>query len=554
MSGLLQVLLLSLYATLAFANTVTYDFSVGWVTAAPDGYSRPVIGVNGQWPIPIIEANVGDTVSVTVHNNLGNETTSLHFHGMFQTGTQASDGTTSVTQCPIQPGDSFTYTFVANPAGTHWYHSHNKGQYPDGLRGKMIIHDPVWERSLKIDQQLYLSMSDWYHRQMPDLLRDYMSPSNTNGNFPSPDTFLFNDTHTPFSFNFSPGKKYLLRIVNTAAVACGQFHIEGYTLSVVESDGVQMQPKNADTIVICAGQSYGVVVQGKTKPLSGANWIAKMTTDMLTDAAPSASSSTVIGEVIYDVLSLLPSLITDILTLTWASADVLDDFTLQPLDGEKLLSPVDNTIELVTNQTYFTGIGTRLALGSQPWVMPKVPSLFTALTTGNAASDPATYGPGANPWVVKAGQVVQIHLQNTHDYPHPMHLHGHIFQVVAKGSGTWNGNEAALPSIPLKRDNFVVPAQGYMVIRFKATNPGVWFFHCHIDFHLLAGMAATIVEAPDQLSGSVPPAAAAICSSGGNPFSGNCNAAPGNISASDAAAQCNTVINFIEKDNSALIS
>jgi iron transport multicopper oxidase len=70
-------------------------------------------------------------------------------------------GAGQVTQCPIQPGNSFTYTFTANPAGTHWYHSHVAGQYADGLRGKMIVHDKAWERSLNIDQQMYLSMSDW---------------------------------------------------------------------------------------------------------------------------------------------------------------------------------------------------------------------------------------------------------------------------------------------------------------------------------------------------------------------------------------------------------
>jgi iron transport multicopper oxidase len=111
--------------------------------------------------IPIIEADVGDTVSVTVRNSLGTQSTSLHFHGMYQKGSGIYDGATGVTACPIQPGDSYTYTFVANPAGTHWYHSHDKGQYPDGLRGKMIIHDRSWESSLNIDSQIYLSMSDW---------------------------------------------------------------------------------------------------------------------------------------------------------------------------------------------------------------------------------------------------------------------------------------------------------------------------------------------------------------------------------------------------------
>jgi iron transport multicopper oxidase len=269
---------------------------------------------------------------------------------------------------------------------------------------------------------------------MPDIIRDYMSPSNTNGDLPSPDTILVNDTRAAPQFKFATGKRYLLRIVNTGGLACGLFHIQGYTMSVVEMDGVQTQPRDADTIIICAGQSYGVVVQGKTNPLGGANYIVKMTTDMLTGNIPSEDQRTVIGKLVYTLLGSILDLITDILTPNWSPAGQLDDFSMQPLDGQKLLSPVDNKIELFTNQTYFPNIGTRIGLGLQPWVPPKVPSLYTALTTGNAALDPATYGPGTNPWVLKSGQVVQIHYQNTHPYPHPMHLHVSAHQNIS----IWN--------------------------------------------------------------------------------------------------------------------
>lgn len=95
------------------AATVTYDFNVGWVRANPDGaFERPTIGINGQWPIPRIEANVGDNVVVHVTNQLGNQTTSLHFHGLFMNGTNHMDGPVQVTQCAIPPGGSFTYDFT----------------------------------------------------------------------------------------------------------------------------------------------------------------------------------------------------------------------------------------------------------------------------------------------------------------------------------------------------------------------------------------------------------------------------------------------------------
>lgn len=102
-----------LLTSLARAATVTYDFDVSWVYANPDGaQTRAVIGINGKWPIPTIEANVGDRIVVNVKNSLGNETTSLHFHGLYQNGTNHMDGPAAVTQCPIPVGSSFTYNFT----------------------------------------------------------------------------------------------------------------------------------------------------------------------------------------------------------------------------------------------------------------------------------------------------------------------------------------------------------------------------------------------------------------------------------------------------------
>lgn len=85
MSRLLQFTLLTSLAAWVHAATVTYDFEVGWVRANPDGvFERPTIGINGQWPIPQITANVGDQLIVNVLNSLGNQSTSLHFHGLYQ--------------------------------------------------------------------------------------------------------------------------------------------------------------------------------------------------------------------------------------------------------------------------------------------------------------------------------------------------------------------------------------------------------------------------------------------------------------------------------------
>jgi iron transport multicopper oxidase len=104
--------LLFLTARAALAATVTYNWAVTWVEVNPDGEKvRPAIGINGQWPCPPIVANVGDTVVVNLVNQLGNETTSLHFHGLFQQGTNFMDGPVGVNQCAIPPGGRFQYQF-----------------------------------------------------------------------------------------------------------------------------------------------------------------------------------------------------------------------------------------------------------------------------------------------------------------------------------------------------------------------------------------------------------------------------------------------------------
>ena len=107
---------LLLFLSSTSAELRTYDFNVGWILRNPDGlYTRPVIGINGQWPIPRIEATVGDRVIVSLHNDLGNQSTSLHFHGLFMNSTNEMDGVVGVTQCGIPPGSSFTYNFTVSP-------------------------------------------------------------------------------------------------------------------------------------------------------------------------------------------------------------------------------------------------------------------------------------------------------------------------------------------------------------------------------------------------------------------------------------------------------
>ena len=103
--------LLLVLCQLAASKTVTYNWSIDWVTAAPDGFSRPVIGINGQFPPPEVHIQKGDRVVAHVYNNLGNQSTGIHWHGIRQFGNAVYDGPTGFTQCPIPPNGTLTYDF-----------------------------------------------------------------------------------------------------------------------------------------------------------------------------------------------------------------------------------------------------------------------------------------------------------------------------------------------------------------------------------------------------------------------------------------------------------
>lgn len=106
-----SLILLFAFGHVSHAKTVKYDWSIDWVTASPDGFARPVIGINGQWPCPQVDVDLGDRLIVTIHNNLGNESTGLHWHGINQYGYPTMDGSAGVAQCPVPPNSSFTYDF-----------------------------------------------------------------------------------------------------------------------------------------------------------------------------------------------------------------------------------------------------------------------------------------------------------------------------------------------------------------------------------------------------------------------------------------------------------
>lgn len=261
---------------LASAATVTYDFNVTWVTANPDGQKeRPTVGINGQWPIPAIHVNVGDRLVVNVLNLLGNQSTSLHFHGLFMQNATHMDGPVQVSQCPIPPGARFTYDFVVDQPGTYWYHSHIHGQYPDGLRGTFLVHDPDSPFKDMYDAELVLPVSDWYHDQMHNLRAILISKANPTGAEPVPNAALINETQD-LSIAVEPGKTYLVRMVNIGAFAGQYIWFEGHNMTILEVDGVYTQPAEASMIYLSAAQRCSFLLTTRNDTSANFPMVASM--------------------------------------------------------------------------------------------------------------------------------------------------------------------------------------------------------------------------------------------------------------------------------------
>ncbi|KAI5196373.1 hypothetical protein E4T39_07839 [Aureobasidium subglaciale] len=489
-------------------KTVTYDWNIEWMTAAPDGTARPVIGVNGQWPCPSVDVMEGDLVVVNVYNGLGNESTSLHWHGIHQRGTNHMDGATGVTQCPIAPGQSFTYKFLADQAGTYWWHSHNMGQYPDGLWGPLIVRDP--SPPFHYDEELIITLSDWYNDQMPYLIHQYQSAEGAaEDGTPDPSGGALINSGKNVSIHVKPSTTYLVRIICPAAFTGHGWVFDGHNQTTVEVDGVYTVPVVATAggknVRIAPGQRQSFLM--RTKDDTSKNYAILDFQDpnmLFINKGLSPDPVYPLNATAWLVYNTSADYPPPPVLYNLGNDDFFDDLNYIPLDREPLLEPVDRQLVIDMAMENITGIS-RYILNGHTYLGAKVPSLYTSITVNDTdASNPDVYG-NVNPYVFKYGEVVEVVMNNLHTNLHPMHLHGHQFQIIERSDskgGPWSGSYSKLPATPIRRDTVMVQNEGYAIVRFRADNPGIWLFHCHIELHVEAGFTATFIEAPEKLAAS----------------------------------------------------
>nr|AAD30964.1 laccase 1 precursor [Coprinopsis cinerea]AAR01241.1 laccase 1 [Coprinopsis cinerea]DAA04506.1 TPA_exp: laccase 1 [Coprinopsis cinerea okayama7\ len=452
---------------------------------SPDGFTRAGILVNGVHG-PLIRGGKNDNFELNVVNDLDNPTmlrpTSIHWHGLFQRGTNWADGADGVNQCPISPGHAFLYKFTpAGHAGTFWYHSHFGTQYCDGLRGPMVIYDdndPHAALYDEDDENTIITLADWYHIPAPSI-QGAAQPDATliNGK----GRYVGGPAAELSIVNVEQGKKYRMRLISLSCDPNWQFSIDGHELTIIEVDGQLTEPHTVDRLQIFTGQRYSFVLDAN-QPVDN-YWIR---------AQPNKGRNGLAGTFANGVNSAI---------LRYAGAANADPTTsanpnpaqLNEADLHALIDPAAPGIPTPgaadVNLRFQLGFsGGRFTINGTAYESPSVPTLLQIMSGAQSANDLL---PAGSVYELPRNQVVELVVPaGVLGGPHPFHLHGHAFSVVrSAGSSTYNFVN------PVKRDVVSLGVTGDEVtIRFVTDNPGPWFFHCHIEFHLMNGLAIVFAE------------------------------------------------------------
>jgi FtsP/CotA-like multicopper oxidase with cupredoxin domain len=506
----------------------------------PDGVYRSMMLINNTFPGPLVECNEGDELVVHVHNRATNAT-SIHWHGLYQNGTNWMDGTVGVTQCPIAPGHSFTYRFnVTGQTGTYYYHSHMSMQASDGLVGPLVIHARGGEekalQKVPYEQDRVVMLSDHYYDVSSDLLMQYLAPGSENDE-PVPPSALINGRNlrncsdlpnrncssTDSSralFDLSSDSNTRLRIINVGAFAEFSLQIDEHEFQVTEVDGTDVHPQSIHRLNINPAQRYSIIIT-PPKTNKGSYWMrARMITHCFAYENPELQDET------WGVIRYNEN----------ASFGRKEDLTPQTQDWSEtievecrdlnttLLSPV---LPISAPLTVDHSIYLRSSFQIRDWALSRgylndssfrmnvtQPILNTFLSS---SSSPSATQQGINTQLFHPSNqlvyqttgisTVDILIQNFDDGTHPFHLHGYKFFVLAQGHGYPPANLHNTLNLtnPLRRDTASLKAFGWLLIRFVADNVGVWAFHCHIGWHNEAGLGmvfATRVEEIQEWNGS----------------------------------------------------
>ena len=527
------------------------DLAVGQGAIEVAGRSGHAFAVNGSVPGPLVRLKEGEAVTLRVANHLAQDT-SIHWHGLllpFQ-----FDGVPGVSFPGIKPGETFVYELPAlRQSGTYWWHSHSNLQEQAGHYGPIII-DPVGPDPVQADRDYVLLLSEfsplhphtimaklkkgeeYFNRQKTSWTDDYrlsgsdrrmwagmrMMPTDIADVTGSTYTYLING-HAPedsLEYLFSPGERVRLRIINGSAMSFFNIRIPGVRMSVVQADGKNVRPIEVDEFQIGTAETYDIVVE----PTAEAHTIVAEAMDRSGMAVATLASRA-------GARAPVPSLRDPVLlTMTDMGHGGMDhsggdhsnmghapstggmDHGSMKMRDTSSLPPnvaVGPGIDMVSanpaDRMGDPGLGLdkvghkvltyRDLTALEPNDDPRKPSRHMQIhLTGNMerymwSFDGRKFNAVADqPIRFAYNERVRVKLVNDTMMAHPIHLHGHFFELV---------NGADRMHQPQKHTVIVQPG-GSATFDLTADEPGDWAFHCHLLYHMHAGMFQIVtVASPD---------------------------------------------------------
>ena len=515
------------------------------------GRSGHAFAVNGSVPGPLVRLKEGEAVTLRVANHLAQDT-SIHWHGLllpFQ-----FDGVPGVSFPGIKPGETFVYELPAlRQSGTYWWHSHSDLQEQAGHYGPIII-DPAGPDPVQADRDYVLLLSEfsplhphtimaklkkgeeYFNRQKTSWTDDYrlsgsdrrmwagmrMMPTDIADVTGSTYTYLING-HAPedsLEYLFSPGERVRLRIINGSAMSFFNIRIPGVRMSVVQADGKNVRPIEVDEFQIGTAETYDIVVE----PTAEAHTVVAEAMDRSGMAVATLASRA-------GARAPVPSLRDPVLlTMTdmghggmdhsggghsnmghAPSTGGMDHGSMKMRDTSSLppdvaVGPgVDMVSANPADRMGDPGLGLdnvghkvltyRDLTALEPNDDPRKPSRHMQIhLTGNMerymwSFDGRKFNAVADqPIRFAYNERVRVKLVNDTMMAHPIHLHGHFFELV---------NGADRMHQPQKHTVIVQPG-GSATFDLTADEPGDWAFHCHLLYHMHAGMFQVVtVASPD---------------------------------------------------------
>ncbi|KAK8448072.1 hypothetical protein SEVIR_8G212200v4 [Setaria viridis] len=559
------IVVLSAMALLGAATAVVeHTFVVSEMNMTHLCKEMLVTVVNGQFPGPMIEVTEGDSVVVHVVNKSPHNIT-IHWHGVKQLLNCWADGVPMITQSPILPNQNFTYRFsVTGQEGTLWWHAHVTCLRAT-LHGAFIIRPRHGASSYPFpnpDKEVPIIIGEWWEMDLDELdrrMRDSFfndNPSGATMNGKLGDVYNCSDGYV---LNVEPGKTYLLRIINAALYSEYYIKIAGHKFTVVATDANYVNPYTTDIITIAPGETIDALVVADAPPggyyiIALANQSPKpdhqmpkfVTRGTVWYSTRHVSSNGTAPPVAPEMPDQHDTMATFYFHGNLTS---LND-TQQPLVPERADESLFITVGLGSicrrgetckrsgsNEAIIVATMNNVSFQLPDTNMPLLEAHYYHTGGMDVLQELPDRPPmvfnftdrGLIPWGPKEGQleptsrgslvrhfrhgaVVDIVFQGTavmQSASNPMHLHGHNMFVLAQGVGNYDAaRDVAKYNLvdPPVRNSVVVPRIGWAAIRFVADNPGVWFMHCHYEFHLSMGMAAIfIVEDGPTVETSLPP-------------------------------------------------